>query len=240
MRTTQYSSHGFRCVRNIEDDSVLTNDELSSTSHPENWLFFDDFEGEEKKIYIDTEGNSKGDVVQIDDSNVLSLQCDSNGSTTIGFQELLEIADTLDDYAIEFDMLMSDSSRADTVYFEVLLRSNFLPYGRFSSTQYIGEIRIGGADGFGDTIRMTYSTPGRDEAISLSGSSNINGKIPKYIRENTWYHQRLEIQGQKISWYIDNNLQLRAEDSRIQTGIPAIYCSRGQFYLDNILVESIE
>ncbi|MBT4458674.1 MAG: hypothetical protein HOC56_10420 [Anaerolineae bacterium] len=214
----------------------------SPTAMPEGWLFFDDFEGQPGQ-YVVIDKNSEVEVVQLDGNNVFYLDVVDAG-TTIGFDELIEIADTMDDYAIEFDMMMSDFNygRGEKAYFQIFLRSDIF-LRRYSSTQYVGHMLIGDNFGFdnSNSISIQYSSPERRrEAISLNDGDSLKGTISRVVQQDTWYHQRLEIKGEKIIWYIDGILQLRAEDSRILTGVPAIDCSGGQFYLDNILVESLE
>jgi tetratricopeptide (TPR) repeat protein len=253
----------------VLDELLVIPTELSPTTvpsptptpMPDGWLLYDNFEGEEQKyIVIDgwvffddydffrggeqkygvTDIYSQGYIVQLDGNN--TLRCGSSGPPkTIGFYELVQIADSLDDYAIEFDMMVPNMS-TDSMFI-TSLRSNFRLTGTTQTTQYQGLAYVGETQGrFGNnTLQIRYNSPERCcEALSLEDGDNTFGMISRVFDENIWYHQRLEIKGGKMTWYIDGSLQLRAEDSKLKTGAPAITCQNGPFYLDNILIESLE
>jgi hypothetical protein len=205
------------------------------TATPEGWLFYDDFEGQSRQYTI-MGGSSKGDIVQVDTNNVFYLEANSSyANTTIRFFELIPFAEEMNDYAIEFDMMIPEKNRANA--FLISLRSN-LKLNDAYATEYRCYMDFGD-----NTISIEHSSPTADrEALSETG--DINGKIPKTIQENTWYHHRVEINGEQINWYIDNILMLRAQDSRLQSGLPMFTVSHvpisGYYYIDNILIESLE
>jgi len=218
---------------------------------PEGWLYYDDFEGEEK-TYISLEEDptlvSRG-ITTIDDNHVYYV--DTQTQTTLLFSELLDTTEPLEDYAVQFDMMLSNQPKLsldDNSWFSVDLRSNrrndgtSFEYYTLSWGFWLHKARDGSLRNSQINLGL-YRSDQEPIGIGIKQGDHF------FFFENFWYHIRVEVKGNEFRWYFNDRynealfFRYADEDRRIASGWPSFSFGPDTgvtFYFDNILVEELE
>jgi tetratricopeptide (TPR) repeat protein len=205
------------------------------TPTPVGWLFYDDFEGYSPNPSDDFEQTYEYYNLAV----TVSQFGDEHGNVLILVPEdiwgEIRFGDTWQNYAVEYDLMISGTPNRDGgSFFSLNPRSN-LQFNNDPYTHYSYNWDI-----FWKVLDIIYGDWGVNGEIFANESLTSLDYSPEIDR---WYHVRAEVQDDLLSWYIDDVLMLRVRDSRISSGhITMTFgdCTGLLFYFDNILVESLD